>query len=48
MRKFNTFKPVNIDHPMDRQNLDFIDKWSLFGGYLVLFIKEGLKKFSLN
>ena len=33
-----TVKPVNKGHPRERQNMVFIDKWSLLGG----FIKEGL------
>ena len=28
---------MNKSHPGDRQNMVFIDKWSLFGSYLVLF-----------
>ena len=28
--KTGTVKPVNKGHPMDRQNMVFIDKWSLF------------------
>ena len=34
-----TIKPVNKWHPNERQHIImvFIDKWSLFGGYIVLF-----------
>ena len=32
-----TVKPVNKGHPKERQNMVFIDKWSLFGGNIVLF-----------
>ena len=32
-----TVKPVNKGHQRNRQNMVFIDKWSLFGGYFVLF-----------
>ena len=32
-----TVKPVNKGHPREKQNMVFIDKWSLFGGYFVLF-----------
>ena len=28
----HTAKTVNKGHPRDRQNMVFIDKWSLFGG----------------
>ena len=31
----NTVKPVNKGHPMVRQNMVFIDKWSLIGGHFV-------------
>ena len=30
-----TVKPVNKSHPRERQNIVFIDKWSLFGGNFV-------------
>ena len=33
----NTIKPVDKGHPMERQRMVFIDKWSLFLGYIVLF-----------
>ena len=39
-----TIKPANKGHPRERQNMVFKDKWSLFGGYFVLFIKAGLLK----
>ena len=32
-----TVKPVNKDHPKERKKMVYIDKWSLFGGYYVLF-----------
>ena len=32
-----TVKPVNKGHPRERQDMVFIDKWSLFGGFFVLF-----------
>ena len=32
-----TVKPVNKGHQRERQHMVFIDKWSLFGGYFVLF-----------
>ena len=35
--KQNTVKSVNKGHPRDRQHMVFIDKWPLFGGYIVLF-----------
>ena len=28
---------MNKGHPRERQKMVFIDKWSLFGGYFVLF-----------
>ena len=28
---------MNKGHPRERQNMVFIDKWSLFGGNFVLF-----------
>ena len=34
-----TVKPVNKGHPREKQNMFFIDKWSLFGGYFVSFYK---------
>ena len=40
-----TVKPVNQGHPMEKYNMIFIDKWSLFGCYF--FIKEGLLKSGL-
>ena len=40
-----TVKPVNKGHPRERQHMVFIDKWSLFGGNLFYFIKEGLLKY---
>ena len=30
-----TVKRVNKSHPRERQNMVFIDKWSLFRAYLV-------------
>ena len=33
----NTVEPVNKGHPRERQNMVFIDKWSLFGGFFVIF-----------
>ena len=38
-----TVKPVNKGHPRERQCMVFIDKWPLFGGYIVLFNKGLLK-----
>ena len=38
----NTVKPVNKGHPRERQTMVFIDKWSLFGDYFVLFY-QGIK-----
>ena len=32
-----TDKPVNKVQPKERQHMAFIDKWSLFGGNIVLF-----------
>ena len=32
-----TVKSVNNGHQKERQHMVFIDKWSLFGGYFVLF-----------
>ena len=38
-----TVKPVNKGRPGERQQIVFIDKWSLFGGFFdLLNIKEGL------
>ena len=37
MNNFNTVKPVNKGHPRERQDMVFIDKWSLIGCYFVLF-----------
>ena len=34
---YYTVKPVNKGHPRERQHMTFIDKWSFFGGYFVLF-----------
>ena len=31
---------MNSDHPSEKQNMVFIDKWSLFGGHFVLFYQE--------
>ena len=31
---------MNKGHPRERQNKVFIDKWSLFKGYFVLFNQE--------
>ena len=36
-KKVDTVKPVNKGHQRERQDTVFIDKWSLFGGYFVLF-----------
>ena len=36
----NIVKPVNKDHPRERQNKVVIDKWPLFRGYFVLFYQE--------
>ena len=36
-----TVKPVNKGHTKERENMVFIDKWSLFGGYFVL-IYQGI------
>ena len=33
----NTVKPVNKSHPRERHIMVFIDKWPLFGGYIILF-----------
>ena len=38
MCEFSTVKPVNKGHPREIQRMVFIDKWSLFGGYLFYFI----------
>ena len=38
---------MNKGHPRERQDMVFIDKWSLFGGYFVYLIKEGLLKCGL-
>ena len=35
--KSYTVKPVNKGHPREEKNMVFINKWSLFGGYFVLF-----------
>ena len=37
MSQVYTVKPVNKGQPRERQHMVFIDKWSLFGGYFVLF-----------
>ena len=37
-----TVKLVNKGHPRERQHMVFIDKWSLFGGYFVLFCQESV------
>ena len=41
VKDINTFlytdKPVYKGHPRERQNMVFIDKQSLLGGYIVLF-----------
>ena len=34
---YNTVKLVNKGQPRERPNMVFIDSWSLFGGYIVLF-----------
>ena len=36
----NTAKPVNKGHSRERQDMVFIDKWPLFGGYFVLFYQR--------
>ena len=36
-RSTRTGKPVNKGHSIERHNLVFIGKWSLFGGYYGLF-----------
>ena len=33
-------KPVNKGHPMEKQNLIFIDKWSLYGGYIAFLSRK--------
>ena len=33
-------KPVNKGYPRERQIMAFIDKWSLFGGFFVLFNQQ--------
>ena len=38
---------MNKGHPRERQIMVFLDKWSLFGGYFGLFIKEGTLKCGL-
>ena len=43
----NTVKLVNQGHPREKQKMVSIDKWSLFGGILFHFIKEGLMKSDL-
>ena len=48
MLLLNTVKPVDKGHPRERQQTVFIDKWSLFEGYFVLFFfEEGLLKCDL-
>ena len=37
IRAYSTVKPGNKGHPRERHHMVFVDKWSLFGGYLVLF-----------
>ena len=32
-----TVKPVNKDHPKERQQKVYLEKWSFFGGFFVLF-----------
>ena len=39
---YYTVKPVNKSHPREKQDMVFIDKWSLFGGNFVLFKQERL------
>ena len=36
-----TVKPVNKGHPRETQNMAFIDRWSLFRGYIALFYQRG-------
>ena len=33
----HTVKPVDKGHPKEKQNMVFINKWSLFRGYFVVF-----------
>ena len=35
--KYTTDKPVNKDHPQERLHMVFMDKWFLFGGFIILF-----------
>ena len=39
-----TVKPVDKGHPRERQNMVFIDKWSLFEGYFLLFYQVSVNK----
>ena len=38
----NTVKPVNKGHLREKQYMVFIDKWPLFGGYIVLLNLESI------
>ena len=38
----NKVRPVNKDHPWERQHMVFIDKWALFGGFFFYFYQERL------
>ena len=38
---------MNKDHPRERQNMVSIDKWSLFGGYFVLFYQGWVSEVGL-
>ena len=38
---------MNKGHPWERNDMVFIDKWSLFGGYFIYFIKEWILKCGL-
>ena len=35
--KKSSYKPVNKGLPREEQHMTFIDKWPLFGGYIVIF-----------
>ena len=35
----NTVKSVNKGQPRESQNMAFLDRWSLFGGYIALFFQ---------
>ena len=42
-KKLIIVNPVNRGYPRERKHMVFIDKWSLCGGYIVLFNKGSLK-----